>query len=186
MQKTILWQGAAYQSTEHCRLISIENGFEVNAVITGLHEQSIYRVEYVIKINDKWETISCEIKSDTNGVIESLLLKNDEKGNWYINDEQAEEYKDCIDIDISLTPFTNLLPIRRLNLSKAEQQKIDVLYIDVFNSEIKPLQQKYTRLSDFEYKYENVPNDFEAVITTDEYGLVISYPGLFERIAIHE
>ena len=32
-----------------------------------------------------------------------------------------------------------------------------------------------------EYKFENVPNDFEAIITVDEWGLVVNYPELFVR-----
>jgi hypothetical protein len=48
---------------------------------------------------------------------------------------------------------------------------------------IKPVNQKYTRLSGNEYHYENIPNDFEATIQTDEFGFVVDYPGLFVRTA---
>lgn len=184
MQKNILWQGKAYHSLENCVLINTENGFEVNSVITGLHEQVIYRVEYFIKTNKNRETIFFEIKSNLNGVIQSFRFESDGKGNWLTNDKPAGQFTGCIDIDISLTPFTNTLPISRLNLSKNEQQELNVLYIDILNREIKPVQQRYTRLSTYQYKYENVPNDFEAVITVDDLGLVINYPELFERIAI--
>jgi hypothetical protein len=67
-----------------------------------------------------------------------------------------------------------------------EKRLVNVLYVDVFKQEIKPVQQHYTRLSKDEYKYENVPNDFEAVITVDHSGLVVSYPGLFVRTAMNE
>jgi uncharacterized protein len=49
-----------------------------------------------------------------------------------------------------------------------------------------PVQQKYTRLSPTNYKYENVPNDFESVIAVDDLGLVVEYPGLFKRAHITE
>jgi hypothetical protein len=85
-----------------------------------------------------------------------------------------------------LTPFTNTLPINRLKLSEKEGEQIMVLYVDVLGRKIMPVRQKYTRLSQNSYKYENVPNDFEAVIAVDELGLVVDYPGLFKRTYITE
>ncbi|MEX2233175.1 MAG: putative glycolipid-binding domain-containing protein [Cyclobacteriaceae bacterium] len=40
---------------------------------------------------------------------------------------------------------------------------------------------EYPRLSQNEYEFQNIPNDFEAIVTLDEDGLVVSYPERFER-----
>jgi hypothetical protein len=58
-----------------------------------------------------------------------------------------------------------------------------VIYLDLLAQEVSPVRQKYTRLSQLEYQYENVPNDFEAKIQVDESGLVVDYPSLFVRSA---
>lgn len=71
-------------------------------------------------------------------------------------------------------------------MAKETGHLIKVVYIDVLERQIKPLQQRYTKLSQAEYKYENVPNDFEAIITIDEAGFVVNYPGLFVRTAIQK
>ena len=92
-------------------------------------------------------------------------------------------FKGCIDIDISLTPLTNSLPINRLQLKQNEAQEIKVIYFDLLAQQIKPATQKYTRLKDLSYRYENVPNDFEAVIQVDASGFVADYPTLFMRTA---
>ena len=55
------------------------------------------------------------------------------------------------------------------------------MFLDILSHEIIPVQQRYTKLSNTEYKFENVPNDFEAVITVDESGIVVNYPELFVR-----
>lgn len=65
-------------------------------------------------------------------------------------------------------------------------QKNNVFYIDIREEKIEPRQQQYTLLSPKLYKFENIPNDFEAEITVDEWGLAVQYSGLFERIAIQE
>ena len=95
----------------------------------------------------------------------------------------AEQFKNCIDVDIAVTPFTNTLPIRRLQLQPNQPQQIQVIYCDILNQVIKPVSQQYIRLSNNEYHYENIPNDFEATIKVDESGFVIDYPGLFVRTA---
>ncbi len=91
------------------------------------------------------------------------------------------EFKGCIDIDISLTPFTNSLPINRLQWRLNKPQQIKVLFLDILSQEILAVQQRYTKLSETEYKFENVPNDFEAIINVDDSGMVVNYPELFVR-----
>jgi hypothetical protein len=61
------------------------------------------------------------------------------------------------------------------------QKQIRVLYLDLLEGQIIPVTQQYTRLSESQYHYQNVPNDFEANITVDDAGLVIDYPSLFMR-----
>ncbi|HMF72577.1 MAG TPA: putative glycolipid-binding domain-containing protein, partial [Flavitalea sp.] len=76
------------------------------------------------------------------------------------------------------------LPVNRLKLHTNDERQIQVIYVDVLKRKIKQIRQKYTRLSNTVYLYENVPNDFEAKIEVDELGLVVDYPGLFVRTAI--
>lgn len=76
------------------------------------------------------------------------------------------------------------LPINRLDLHLEGSSEVQVIYCDVLQQQLKPVRQKYTRLSATQYHYENVPNDFEATITVDEWGLVMDYPGLFVRTAV--
>lgn len=110
-------------------------------------------------------------------------FEGDGNGNWTTGGNPADEFQGCIDIDIPLTPFTNTLPINRLKLIPESSRQIRVLYLDVLEQRISAVKQQYTRLSDTEYQYENVPNDFEATITVDASGFVVDYPQLFVRTA---
>ena len=160
-----------------------ERRCEVASVIVGTTEGKIFRVEYSLKTNLHWQTISVEVKSVIGNAFQTFIYRSNGKGSWQENGKTLEEFRGCIDVDLPLTPFTNSLPINRLKLKKHEEQQVKVIYMDLVEAKIKPLTQKYTRLSDTEYKYENVPNDFEAVITVDELGFVVDYPTLFERLA---
>jgi uncharacterized protein len=186
MQKNILWTGIEYHSLENCILTITDTGSEVNSSIIGIYGNEPYKLNYHIQTNKYWETTFLEIESQFHNSIEITRLNMKGKGNWVVNGQPDEKFSGCIDIDISLTPFTNTLPINRLNLSVKEEQQIKVLYVDVLGRKMVPVQQKYTKLSRTDYKFENVPNDFESVIAVDNVGLVVNYPGLFKQTYITE
>lgn len=186
MQTNLLWTGREYYSLENCLVETTSAGSEISSTIVGLYEGKLYKVEYRIKTNHQWETISLEINSRHSNQTQVIRLDGDGKGNWMLNGERADQFNACIDVDIPVTPFTNTLPIRRLKLKQDQSREIQVLYCDVLEQELRSVRQRYTCLSDTEYHYENVPNDFEATIQVDELGLVVDYPLLFVRTAAME
>jgi hypothetical protein len=159
-------------------------GTRITSTIIGYYEKKIYKVEYLIQTNQNWATLFFEINCRHSDQTQLIRFEGDGKGNWRCNGKPADQFYGCIDIDISLTPFTNSLPINRLQLSQNQAQEIQVIYIDLLDLQIKPVRQKYSRLSDTAYHYENIPNDFEAKIQVDESGLVVDYPSLFVRTAV--
>jgi uncharacterized protein len=186
MQKNILWTGIEYHSLENCVLTITDKGTEINSSIIGEYSNELYRIEYRIRTNPYWETTSFEIKSQAHNTVEIIDFRKEGKESWYVNGQPTGKFNGCIDVDISLTPFTNALPINRLGLSEKEGEHIKVLYVDILGRKIMPVEQHYTKLSHTTYKYENVPNDFESILTVDDLGLVVEYPGLFKRTYITE
>ncbi|WP_428657261.1 putative glycolipid-binding domain-containing protein [Runella sp.] len=186
LQKNILWTGIEYHSIENCVLTIKARQVLVNSTIVGLYKNIIYKVDYQIKTNQDWEAFFVKITAQLNADTKIRRFQSDGKGNWTVNGQLVEEYNGCLDIDISLTPFTNTLPINRLKLAQKEERTIQVLYVDVLGEQLKPVHQKYTRLSRTEYNYANIPKDFEATLTVDESGLVVNYPSLFKRTFIME
>ena len=96
-------------------------------------------------------------------------------------DDDERDFAGCTDIDISCTPFTNTLPIRRLNLKIGESAEIQVLHVDCPQIRFEVSRQRYERLSESQYRFTSLENDFTAIITVDENGFVTDYPELFER-----
>jgi hypothetical protein len=183
MQTNILWTGREYYSLENCVVNAGPAGSAITSTIIGHYEGIIYKVDYHIKTNANWETVFLEINSRHNNQIQSICLEGDGKGNWTSNGQRAELFNGCMDVDIPLTPFTNTLPIRRLTLHENQSQEIGVIYCDLLAQQVKPVRQQYTCLSPTQYHYENIPNDFEAIIEVDDSGLVVDYPSLFVRTA---
>jgi uncharacterized protein len=183
MQANILWTGREYYSLENCLVNFKPENIEINSTIIGYYQNTIYLAKYLIKTTKDWETFFVDIKYRINNKENTIRLEKDFAGNWLSGDDKDDRLKDCIDVDISITPFTNTLPINRLKLSKDAEQKIKVVYINILEEEINSVEQSYQCLSATKYLYKNVPNNFEAEITVDESGFVIDYPLLFERTA---
>jgi hypothetical protein len=179
MQTNILWSGIEYYSLENC-IIDSTNGVLVNSTIIGFYNEKIYQVRYIIKLNELWETYYCLVKSQFDNEIKSFEFIKDQN-RWSLNGEYFDSFDGCTDVDISLTPFTNSLPINRLKLNPGQEEEVDVIYIDLLEDNIKHVKQKYRRFSSELYKYENIPNDFKAEIKVDKSGFVIDYPQLFTQ-----
>jgi hypothetical protein len=92
----------------------------------------------------------------------------------------------CIDVDISVTPFTNTLPIRRLGLAPTESAELLVAYFEGTELQAWPEPQQYTCLEKSYggglYRFLSLDGGFTTDLLVDADGLVLDYPGLFKRV----
>ena len=100
--------------------------------------------------------------------------------------EILSELDGCHDVDISATPFTNTLAIRRLKLKPAQAAQLRVVYLDGPSLKLRPVQQRYTcaeqRPDGMVMTYEGAFRGFKADLPLDADGLVIDYPETFRRV----
>jgi len=114
-----------------------------------------------------------------------LELLADGEGHWKgRGGEPAPELDGCIDVDISATPFTNTLPIRRLGLKPGEFEELTVTSIRIPELLVGPERQRYGCLEAQTdgglYRFEALPSGFTAELPVDAEGLVIDYPGFLD------
>ena len=114
-------------------------------------------------------------------------LLSDGQGNWTIPDGRAvPELRGCIDVDISVTPFTNTLPIRRLGLAPGDSAELSVAYFEGTELQAWPEPQQYTCLEKNDwgglYRFLSPDGGFTADLLVDSDGLVLDYPELFKRV----
>ena len=180
MQTNITWKSDEYNSVENCTVQKNDEGAIITSSIQGSHSNKVFEVDYRIEVNRHWQTVFFEINCLYNGNEKNISCRSDGQGNWYSAGQELPEFAGCMDIDLPLTPFTNSLPINRLQLSQHAEAIIEVIYLDLLEEKTTRVQQRYIRLKAGEYKYENIPNDFEAIIIVDNCGFVREYPALFK------
>jgi hypothetical protein len=89
----------------------------------------------------------------------------------------------AFDVDLGGSPLTNTLPIRRLDLLKAEAgmaHRLSVAWVLLPSLEVVQADQIYTPLADGRVRYAS--ETFSTDLAVDDNGFVIDYPGLAERV----
>jgi uncharacterized protein len=139
------------------------------------------KVQYVVRISPTWHVRQFLLFRDMDDP--DLWLGTDGAGRWgEINGAHRPDLDGCVDIDLTCTPFTNTLPIRRLPLRVGDSALITVAYVDVETLDVQPDRQRYTRLASHRWLFEQLTTDFAEEIEVDEFGLVRDYPTLFRRL----
>src|SRR5690606_5431759 len=100
---------------------------------------------------------------------------------WSLNGEPCPSVAGCIDIDLGFTPATNLLPIRRLALAVGQQAEVRAAWLPFPALALEPLPQLYRRQAEHTYHYESNGGSFVRTLEVDDVGLVVRYPGLWEK-----
>lgn len=165
-----LWRSATDDGFEHLRLSLAEDRIVADGVIVRRTSVARYRAQYVIECDAQWRVRRVSVGS--------LTLQSDGEGHW----TGAPALDGCIDVDLRASPFTNTIPIRRLQLQPGESREIDVVFLDPANLAFEKFAQRYTRLDATRYRYESLESGFTAELPVDEHGLLLEYPDFFARV----
>src|ERR1700676_311685 len=122
------WQDWAGAGLEHLILTSRPGEIVAESMILATVDDEPIAVRYRISCDSTWRVRKAEISRI--GDDRSIELASDGAGNWVdASGAPQPQLRGAIDIDVSVTPFTNTLPIRRLNLKHGEAAEILVVYI---------------------------------------------------------
>jgi hypothetical protein len=69
-----------------------------------------------------------------------------------------------------------------LKLAEGKKEEITVVYFDLPEDMFKAVTQNYTNMGKGLYKYENINKGFTSMIQTNEDGLVVDYPGIWQMV----
>jgi hypothetical protein len=99
-----------------------------------------------------------------------------------MNGAHRTELDGCIDIDLRGTPFTNVIPIRRLPLHVGHSAQQNVITIDIETLAVVVTPQIYTRAGERTWRYTSLATESEVEVEVDEHGFVLDEPNSFRRV----
>ena len=185
MKRQVMWSRLDAPGMEHLALTLRPEEVSADGFVLGVAEGAAFRLRYTVRCDSRWRVRGVEVGFVDGG--RGLSLSADGEGRWFDESGAAVPALDgCVDVDITATPFTNTLPIRRLALKPGESADVRVAYVSVPEMRVAPDGQRYTCLSaggaGGSYEFEQRGTGFTATLRVDADGLDEEYPGFFRRV----
>jgi len=180
----IFWRRIDLDGIERMTLAARENGVRAVSTIICVEDDG-FRMDHTWHLTPDWRAVSLQVERlGVDGQRHVTLERNG--GGWRVNGERRSDLDGADEPDLSVTPFCNSLPIRRLLSSDAKSLTVDVAYVDGKDLTVTRSRQRYDRLGPDRVRFVDLglSAGFEAEIRVDDRMLVLSYEHLFERVEI--
>src|SRR5215212_7313394 len=143
VEREVMWSPWEGPGLEHLRLVTSDRCIVANGLVIGLEAGLPFRIGYEIRCDERWRVREVRAAApDSEQPVLELLA--DGEGHWKRGGgEPVPGLDGCIDVDISATPFTNTLPIRRLGLEPNQSEELTVTYVRVPELLVGPERQRY-------------------------------------------
>jgi len=184
LQRTLLWNALPSAGTEYFNLWQEDDGWRLEGDVLLALNGYPAKVHYDVRCNAQWETRAVDIAMQSGAATRTLTLTVDERKRWYIGEDELRRVRGCTDVDLSITPSTNLLPIRRLNLAIGESMEVTAAWVRFPELTVEPLVQKYIHFDPTHYWYQSELGDNIWNLEVDDLGLVRRYPDLWESSVV--
>jgi len=183
LKRAVVWKSLLINGTDYCALWRTAEGWLLKGTTVGvLKDRRPMLANYEIHCDENWLTHRVQVERTIGRDTKTLSLSVESRGLWRSSGQELPALHGCDDVDLAVTPATNTLPIRRLDLGVEKSESVIVAWVKFPELEVQPLSQRYTRLTQDTYRYAS-NTGFSAEITVDDLGLVIAYSGGWERIA---
>lgn len=151
-----------------------------NEAWTATGNVGLEQVQYVMRISPTWHVRQLLLFRDMEDP--DLWLGTDGHGQWgEMNGAHRPELDGCIDVELTCTPFTHTIPIRRLPLHVGDAAEITVASIDVETLDVQPVHRRYTRLTANRWKLDSLTAETSIEFNVDDFGLVNNFGDRFRR-----
>ena len=126
--RAVAWKRVDATGLERFELRPESWGWTLRGTILLLHQGAPFEARYLVKCNRAWATLAVAVDVSGPDGHRSLGLAV-EGGRWTEGDGEREEIRGCVDVDLSWTPSTNALPIRRLDLAVGETRAVTAAWV---------------------------------------------------------
>jgi len=199
---SLYWERRDTAGAEHA-LVDARTGLYARGTALAV-DPVAYTCRYELLTDPSWVTSRFEVSAEGAGWARTVRLElaagrwratTSEQGNLDAaltsaghaaaglpGTEDPDLLYGAFDVDLGGSPLTNTLPIRRLNLLKAEvgvAHRLSVVWVLLPSLEVVQADQIYTPLGDGRVRYAS--ETFSADLVIDDDGFVRDYPGLAKR-----
>lgn len=176
---SVLWRRLDRPGHEFCRLSFQEKGPFLTGRAVFAEGCLPVRLDYRIACDRRWRTVSARIEGDCGDRAVRCAIAVDGFRAWRVDGRDRPELAGLADLDLSFSPSTNLLSIRRLDLAIGESAAVTSARLRLPDFVVEPLDQVYRRTGPSRYWYEAPAFGYRAELDLNAAGFIRSYPGLW-------
>ena len=172
---TVHWRALAREGEDKCRLARVGEGWMLVGHARFRDAAGFAALDYVVRLDAGWLTRSADISGTYGDETVGWRIVND--GVWWLNDVPQPQVEGACEVDLSFTPATNLMPLRRL--PEVGRLELRAAWFRLPGGVLEPLDQSSRRERGGLVQYA-AASGFETQLVVGEDGFVRTYPGLWE------
>jgi hypothetical protein len=180
MKRVIGWRRLDTVGVEYAEMES--DPLRVAGDVVLVEDGRVWAVSYRVDCDDTGVTSRAVVRLKHDGLLSERTLVRRPDGVWTVDEVAIPQLAGALDVDLSVTPSTNTLPIRRLRVEPGPRVEVTAAWVMFPSLEVRPLLQSYRRKSATLYEYEAPDLDFSAQLSVDEEGIVQTYGALWARV----
>jgi hypothetical protein len=203
MPKSLFWTRTDTAGAEHI-VFDEARGLAARGSVLAV-DPIPYSCRYQLTTGPDWATTRLEVEAEGAGWLRNVRLER-AGGRWRVTTgeqgdldaalraaghpvaglpgtDDPDRLAEAVDVDLGGSAPFNILPIRRLGLTRAAPEtghRITVAWVLVPSLTVVPAEQVYTALGPGRIRFTS--DTFTADLDVDPDGWVVRYPGLAERI----
>ena len=179
----LFWRRIDVDGLERLELSVEPEGVVATSVLICL-EAGGFRLEHCWRLDPAWQTQSVTVER-WNAQGRGVLHLERAGSGWRVDGVLRPDLDGAGEPDLSVTPFCNTFPVRRLPEQTGASVTLDTAFIDGPALTVTRSRQRYDRQAPGRVRYVDLglSEGFEADLMVDDAGLVLSYEHLFERVA---
>jgi uncharacterized protein len=180
--EAVLWRRLDAAGHDMACVERLPDGAELRGMAVFWDENVPCALRYRVTCDAAWRTTGARVDGWRGERAVEILIRRLPDGSWRLNDRVCPAVDGCVDLDLSFTPATNLLPLRRLRLDLGAAAEVRAAWLAWPEASLAVLPQRYLRRTADTYAYEaDVPGNgrFAAGLRVDADGWVLDYGDLW-------
>ena len=180
MNTVFYWRRTDVEGLERLELATGPDGVTASGTVVCV-EDGGFRLDHTWSLDADWRAL--HVRVAVRGPRTQGVLRLDRAGEgWLVDGVPRPDLDGAEEPDLSVTPFCNSLPIRRMRAGASAT--LDTAFIDGPALTVARSRQRYEPLGPGRVRYVDLglSEGFEADLTLDDAGLVVRYEHLFERV----
>ena len=178
---SVLWRRLDGSGLERCTIEQTADGHRVAGTVLLAIDGTPHEIRYSVLTDPQWRTrkVGAHVQSPAGD--RRLALSSDGEGSWSATDVPLIDLYGATDVELTWTPATHLVVIRRLDLAVGESGEVTFSVIDYPAHDIGRASAEYTRMAEDTYVLTRAGSEVTLEVPTG--GIAISQAGAWEPVA---